>query len=581
MHVLLSLGLLAQLGAALPPDSVESLRDRARDAESRYERLSRRLAPLSWSGGGGSECDEIVGRFCLRFDSTSVPPETADGAATRIVSARREAVEAMRRWFSAAPSERRAAGPLVRLLVRDGRAAEAIPAAGAFAALSRDTVWGNLLLGFAHHAAGSDADAERHFITALQHMAADERSRWRDPSWLLDPAERSRVRRMSPESRSDYERRYWLLADPFWLTSSNERWNEHIARHIEARLLEDVPPVAGMLRWGDDMDELTVRYGTPTARARQAAAGLSDGLVEFWDTAQRVYAPGALTRGVAPQPAPGERPLFYAATARAAYALRTGERVLELMHQVTRFVRGDSVVLRVDAALPFDARAPGDAQRDTASFRTGLFVYDSAFTQRRSVSGMATTAGDTTGFTLAVAVSPGTVIYSAEVLGDSITPSGRARYALDAHLPAGGPILSDLLIGRPFAPTVLPDSMTDTGLRPFASLVFAPGDTLGIYAEAYRLAAGRAVDVQVALEPAGEPSLLGRFARWIGRGLGVVEPVENPRVSWRGEAADSRYPVALNVPLPADRDGLHDIVLRITDPATGDRTESRRRILIR
>src|SRR5690606_10593827 len=116
-----------------------------------------------------------------------------------------EAVEAVRRYFSAAPSERSAAGPLVRLLIRDGRAREAASAAGAFAALSGDSIWGELLQGLARHWAGAGREAERHFIAALSRMDADEQRSWTDPQWLLDPAERRRVRRLSPHKRSEYE----------------------------------------------------------------------------------------------------------------------------------------------------------------------------------------------------------------------------------------------------------------------------------------------------------------------------------------------------------------------------------------
>jgi hypothetical protein len=594
VHALLSLGFIAQLGAALPADSVETLRDRARRAEARFERLSRQLAPLSWSDAfAGYECDEIVGRFCLRFDSAGTRPATLDSEAARVVDARREAVEAIRRYFSAAPRERSAAGPLVRLLIRDGRAAEAASAAGAFAALSGDTLWGELLQGLAHHWAGAGTRAERHFIAALAHLPVEERRHWLDPSWLLDPEERRSARRLSEHVRADYERQLWLVVDPFWLTPENERWNEHIARHVETRLLAEVPVVAGMVRWGRDLDELTVRYGTPTTRARQGRPGsASSGMIEYWDTAQRAYVPARMSAGLPRQPPPGERPLLYAAAARSAYTLRSVDRVIEPLHQVTRFLRGDTVMLRVDAAMPYggDDMAPQDNAGDTTSVpagaraltppRAGLFVYDSAFTRRTDATGIAILDGDTARFALFVAAPPGRLIYSAEMLGDSTVTAGRARYALDAHVPPFGPVVSDLLISRRFDPADPPDQLDDPRLRPFASLIFRPGDTLGVYAEVYRVENARSIDLQVALENAGRPSLLGRFSRWIGRGLGLIEPADDPRVGWRGEPANARYVVALNLVLEQDRSGLQDLVLQVTDPVTGELTEARRRIRI-
>jgi hypothetical protein len=433
-------------------------------------------------------------------------------------------------------------------------------------------------------------------------MPAQEGREWLDPSWLLDHTERSAVRRLSDHERADYERRFWLLMDPFWLTPANERWNEHIARHVEARLLADVPTVAGMVRWGADMDQLTIRYGTPTTRARQSASMMEQaGMIEYWDTAQRAFAPARLSRGVAAQPSPGERPLLYAASARSGYALQTVGRIVELDHQATRFLRGDSVVLRVDAAMPLVADTssslPSESMADAAGStgepapaagaaagsgravaRAGVFVYDSAFTRRTSSTGPAVADGDSVRFALFADAPAGALIYSAEILGDSLAAAGRARYAIHTPFAESGLALSDLLITRRFATCESADGMDDPRLRPFASLIFLPGDTVGIYAEVYRRGRAGVLDIQVALEDAGRPSLPGRLARWLGRTLGLVEPGEDPRVGWRGEATAARYVIALNVPLLEGRDGLYDLVVRVTDPATGEQTEARRRI---
>jgi hypothetical protein len=313
-------------------------------------------------------------------------------------------------------------------------------------------------------------------------------------------------------------------------------------------------------------------------------------MVEYWDTTQRAYAPARLSAGLSRQPEPGDRPLLYAASARSAYTVQGVDRVIEPAHQVTRFVHGDSVVLRVDAAMAYASGDPDSSTTEGVGSRPGveasppraaLFLYDSAFTRRVSTTAAAALDGDTARATLFRSARAGSLVYSVELLGDSAMPAGRARYALDAHIPAAGPVVSDLLIAHRFAAADMPDRLDDPRLRAFESLIFRPGDTLGIYAEAYRLAGDVPVEIEVSLEDAGGPSLLGRFARWIGRGIGLLEPREEPRVSWRGEPGNVRYVVALNVPLPQDREGMHDLVLRITDPLSGGRAEARRRILIR
>jgi hypothetical protein len=117
--------LLAALVQAGDPAAaeVEAIRKDARNAEATFERLARQLAPLKYSGMDGTRCDEIVGRFCIRYDDADVPEPPAEP--DRVVLARRLAIEALRRSFSVTPEQFETAGPLVRYLVEDDRASEA------------------------------------------------------------------------------------------------------------------------------------------------------------------------------------------------------------------------------------------------------------------------------------------------------------------------------------------------------------------------------------------------------------------------------------------------------------------------
>jgi hypothetical protein len=573
----------AQLLDDLHPDTVSRLRAQARTAEARFERLARNMAPYTWGGFDGRTCDEIVGRFCLRFDSVAVSSRPAEPEVGRVIDERRTAVETLRRYFAAAPHERAAAGPLVRLLILDDRAAEAVSAARAFAALTADTLWGHLLLGLAHNAAGAAAEAEREFMHALLLMDEDTRREWTDPQWLLHHAELRRLRRLDARQRSDYERRFWTMSDPLWLTEANERWVEHMARHVESRLMARVPIVTGMLRWGRDLDELTVRYGTPSARSQVRGNNPWDpsSFIEYFDTAQRAFSPEQwLTEGLPAQPLPGEKPALYASRARSGYALRTVHRLIDLPHQVTRFLAGDDVIIRVDGALerPRNPARPPDGTRP----RIGLFAYDSTFARRLySVRDGPYWLADTVTFTLSLRVPPGTLVYSVEALDTGAAFAARARYALDAFVPADGPVVSDLLVSAPFQER-LPDNRNDAALRPLHTLSIAAGSSIGVYAEVYRLRAAGPdmLRLEFALEPATGPGIISRVARWIGRTVGLLQPETDPRVAWREEVEAGTHPIALNLPLQTERTGRHVLVLRITDLQTGRTAETRRILMI-
>jgi hypothetical protein len=568
-------------GRAAAADTVRRLRNQARSAEAAFERLARRRAPVTWGGGYGTSCDEIIGRFCLRYDSTGTSSRPTDEEVGAVIDARRAAIEAQRRYFSIAPHERDAAGPLVRLLLVDDRPSEAVSAALTFAALSPDTLWGELLQGLAHQAAGNADAAQQHYARAVLRMPDDMRRQWTDPHWLLDPREQRAVRRLPPGERHEYERRFWLLADPLWLTAPNERWIEHMTRRVQARLHSEVPRVSGMNPWGRDLDEITIRWGLPTTRSQVLGnrPGAESSFIEYYDTAQRAFAPERLlTAGVPEPPLPGDPAAIYAARARSVIALPNISRVVDLPHQVTRFLAGSDVVVRVDGLVP---SPPDSLARQPVQL--GLFVYDSALTRRsRSVRAELWTP-DSLHVALWTRAPAGQLIYSIEALDTAADFAARARYALSAFVPESGPVVSDLLIGAAFEEGELPDRRDHPGLRPLPVLEVARGSVIGVYAEVYRLAdAGPdALRVEFSLEPADSPGLLSQFARWLGRAAGLVQPQADPRVAWQAGSEDAVHPLALNLPLDPGRRGRHVLILRVTDVATGVTTESRRVLLVR
>jgi hypothetical protein len=573
--------------APIPPDSAQALRELAHKAEWSYEYLLRSLAPVRRGGySGGQNCDEIVGRFCLTYDSGNErrPDATVAG---KVISARQQAVEMLRHAFAALPGELTTAGPLLRYLIEDGRADEAIAAARTFAWASGDSAWGHFLVGYALHAAAQDSLAEDHFRRGLDRLPPEARRRIDRVSYLLEPRERSAYEKFPEPERIVYEAALWRLADPLYLTSGNERYAEHLARHVWSRLLAEAPRVRRMYSWGDDLEQLTVRYGVPTSRERMLGDIFSierqETMVEYYDPEQLAYLPETLhTAGIPQTPPPGTAWILEAERARSGYHPLTIRKLRPLDHQVSRFPAGSAMLLRIDASIALDSVARG-AENALA----GLFILDRNYTPVAESLSVVSIHADTARLSFETMQDAGMYVYSLELLEESSRFAGRARYAVELpEVKAEMLALSDPVVAAPFGTAPPPTHHRDNRLRPLTSLLVAPNDTIGLYAEAHRLRPdqdGRThFNVELKVGKADSPPLLARAWGWIGRKLGIAKPGETPRLAWEGEARGGE-PAILAVDLSLDglKSGLYAIELTLTDLVAGETATTTRLIRIR
>jgi hypothetical protein len=107
-------------------------------------------------------------------------------------------------------------------------------------------------------------------------MPAEKRCSWTDLSVLLEESLRTVYRRLGCQERADYDRRVWRMADPLFLTPGNERWTEHLSRHVWAES-ERAAVNSFWMPWGQDLDEMTVRFGWSEKWTREPAAVLETG----------------------------------------------------------------------------------------------------------------------------------------------------------------------------------------------------------------------------------------------------------------------------------------------------------------
>lgn len=572
------------LGASPPDQAIESDTNperAARAAARRYESLLRRRAPYGPSGVVGGRCDEIIGRFCFHFGRGPSPPPPPEDPDVR--ESRRRAIQAHRRWLSHDPANGEAAGGLVRYLIEDGRAAEAVPAARTHAWASPGT-GSELLLGLAHHSSGDFVAAETAFDRGRAAAPAAVRRALDDVAVLVAPAEWRWYGKVRGERREAYIRRFWAFSDPALGVPGNERRSAHYARHGWVRILEKAPTTTGMLRWGEDHAEVVLRYGLPRSRERVRAppfrVNWETTVVSYYDPRGVPLVPEALgTEGIPGVPEPGASPELERDTVRSAYAPHGVRRLRGLVGQVTRFPTRDGWVLRVDAHLPPDTASPPAPAAPQAL----LTVLDSMGGALAGVPASARVRPDATTVVRGeVAIDADAYAFQLELRDDSTGLAGLARHRVE--LPAGVLGLSDPLIVAAGGP-VEDEPAARSAVEPFPTRILATGRPVRVWAEVAGLSrrSGTArYSVEWWLESRREPSLLGRAVRWLGRRLGRAGGDGPVRIRWEGssEAADP-LPITFVLDLRGAEPGPYRLGLTIRDQVSGREATSYRRVLLR
>ncbi len=90
--------------------------------------------------------------------------------------------------------------------------------------------WCDALRGLAAHRVGATVTAEQHFARVLAALPPAEQCRWH----MLALLPRASCAHASPAQDS----LRWWLSDPLWLEPGNDRWTEHLSRHVLFRIFE-------------------------------------------------------------------------------------------------------------------------------------------------------------------------------------------------------------------------------------------------------------------------------------------------------------------------------------------------------
>ena len=533
-------GQLASWGrapAAQLPDSQHILRS-ARAAQADFESIRRHNLPKEFRHGG-SDCDERIGRFCYWYDGDDVTLRPSPAESEQITRARDRLLSALDTAAAALPGDEWIAGQRVRYLLQSGRPAEALATARACPVAPW---WCRALAGLALHVAGDFGPADSAYSAALAVMPPDERCRWTDISSLLDATLARRYRRLPCDERGAFEQRVWWLAQPLYSLPGNDRRTEHLARATMARIEQDARSTY-RVPWGEDLRELTLRFGWPAYWTREEPAtlgGLADPPItghepqpafHFLPDAAAVDDPGSASPEAWEVRAP---------RARERYAPRYAAAFASLEHQVALFRRRDSCLVIAAYDVRADTLFAGDSLSLQAALVLGRDELTAPVIERRP---------DARPSDVIVAKAESAAqLVSLELVSPARRHVARARYGVRRPaVLAAGLSLSDILLFDP--PDSLPTQLAAALPYVRGSTVVDSRSRLGLFWEIAGLDSGEAVTTVISVLPVGTGWLrkAAESLRLAGRRASV-------RLEWR-EIPEQHGPVAGRA-LAVDLSGL-------------------------
>ncbi|MDP2480259.1 MAG: hypothetical protein Q8W49_07145 [Candidatus Palauibacterales bacterium] len=486
----------------------------ARRDQARFERERRRRLPVRRVAYG--PCPERVGRFCHWFEDDGIEPRPEPAS---IAPLRRRLLDRLDSAFVRLPGSRWISGQVVRYGIEAGRPADALVAARA---CRTSRAWCSRLAGMALHALGRERQAEEAFEVADRAASPTERCRSSDLGDLLEGEVRAHYERLPcpGPARRVFERRYWWLADPLYLEPGNERRVEDRVRRLTSELEADAASPYDV-RWGEDLSELTIRYGWPAWWERVPGDPLRPGDLDSWiahdpphglsfvPRADPLTPPGDLTpeawRPTDPRP-------------RSRYAPAYADTFVRLPSRTIAFRRGDSVLVLAAYALPGPmppARRPSSSRADGTADIAALLLLAGGPDEPygRQALEPALRSG-----VLSARAPARALLESVEALDRRRRVAARLRRGVDLRRPPEGtPAISGLLAGpamrAPLSPETpsgsLPVADADplgvaarlvlAGPGPAAAPVARPGESLELYWELYGLPSGGGVRVEITL----------------------------------------------------------------------------------
>lgn len=541
---------------ASPPDSAE-LRDRARDAQERFERVRWRNLPRV-PDSGGRPCSEVIGRFCLIQGTEDWEPEPE---APEIVRGRESLLRTLAEIGEAIPGDRWVLSQRVLYLGEAGRWSEARE-------LTREcggqpeTWWCHGLAGFVHHGAGRFAEALDAFRGALGRMEPERAERWNDPEQILEGGAFRAWNDADDGQRPRLFGRLWSLADPLYLVPGNDRLTAHYARHTLSWIRDDAANPY-RISWGWDLERILIRYGAEHGWERQRPRATSleaASVIGHHHPQSKQYLPSARAFEAPTELETGEWSLEEDRP-RTAYAPSYAPRMAIRPFQLARFRREEELVLVAGFALPTDTakeERPENARPGPwdGPVQAGLFLVDPDTGPVREVR----LSGEERGV-LRLRAARDAYLVSTEVWDPGRARAARSRQGTSlSTLPPDVAALSDLLLldagERP------PRRLEEAVPRARAELRACAGERVTVGWELYGLGLVReSVDFRLRLRRTDRG-----FLRRAGEWLGILGDAPSVSLRWSEAGPDRPGPFfrAVDLTPPPDAGpGTYELALRV------------------
>jgi len=441
----------------LTPDSSD-LRGTARAAQALYERRRLRHLPVT-SISFIDACDETIGRFCSWYDEGDWYPEPEPPDVEALRSALLAVLDSVQRYL---PGDGWVLGQRVWYHSEAGRWQEALSVSRACGVV--EPWWCASLQGFALHGLQRYPEAELAFERALLSMDAERAQMWRIPRRVVDSDSRrilDDLRRAPSDSVDAVLSRLWMLSDPLFLVDGNDRKTAHYARWTVSTIREQARNPFH-IRWGDDMEQLTVRFGWEIAWQRSLdrfSVRAGENVIGRKHPERRDYMPSGAALA-SPGQATHEDLLADKRRPRSLYAPAYAPQLLPMVGQVAIFPRGDRMIVVGTHFLPEDTTVHAQhrhhlpwleaGEQEDMRDRAGLFLLSSdqaAVWSDRSIRSIRSMAG--TDGVLSLEAPVGSYVVASEAWSPAQRRAGRYREGIERErVPEDIAALSDLLMLR-------------------------------------------------------------------------------------------------------------------------------------